>query len=73
MVYIDTPGIMAPRPKERLNKAMVKVAWNSARDADQIFFIVDADKIIPGGVGPARTGRLSLALSLSLTYCLLPL
>lgn len=57
VVYIDTPGIMAPRPKERLNKAMVKSAWNSARDADQIFFIVDADKIIPGGMGPGRTGR----------------
>ena len=36
---------------------MVKSAWNSARDADQIFFIVDADKIIPGGMGPGRTGR----------------
>lgn len=57
VVYIDTPGIMAPRPKERLNKAMVKSAWNSARDADEIFFIVDADKIIPGGMGPGRTGR----------------
>lgn len=57
VVYIDTPGIMAPRPKERLNKAMVKSAWNSARDADQIFFIVDADKVIPGGMGPGRTGR----------------
>ena len=36
---------------------MVKSAWNSARDADEIFFIVDADKIIPGGMGPGRTGR----------------
>ena len=44
-------------PKERLNKAMVKSAWNSARDADEIFFIIDADKIIPGGSGPGRTGR----------------
>jgi hypothetical protein len=62
VVYIDTPGIMAPRPKERLNKAMVKSAWNSARDADEIFFIVDADKIIPGGMGPGRTGRKVQAL-----------
>jgi hypothetical protein len=36
IVYLDTPGIMAPRPKERLNKAMVKSAWNSARDADEV-------------------------------------
>ena len=49
IIYIDTPGIMAPRPKQRLNKAMVKAAWNSARDADEIFFLIDADKIIPGG------------------------
>ena len=35
VIYLDTPGIMAPRPKERLNKAMVKSAWNSARDADE--------------------------------------
>ena len=57
VVYIDTPGIMDARPGQRLNKAMVKSAWNSARDADEIFFIVDADKIIPGGMGPGRTGR----------------
>jgi GTP-binding protein Era len=36
VIYIDTPGIMSPRPKERLNKAMVKSAWNSARDADEV-------------------------------------
>jgi len=26
---------------------MVKSAWNSARDADEIFFLVDADKVEP--------------------------
>ncbi|EKX52370.1 hypothetical protein GUITHDRAFT_84828 [Guillardia theta CCMP2712] len=64
VIYIDTPGIMAPKPKQRLNKAMVKSAWNSARDADEIFFLIDADKIIPGGTGPGRTGRKSAPLTL---------
>eukprot|EP00960_Hanusia_phi_P035970 752060-Hanusia_phi.AAC.7 len=64
VIYIDTPGIMAPKPKQRLNKAMVKSAWNSARDADEIFFLIDADKIIPGGTGPGRIGRKSAPLTL---------
>ena len=37
---IDTPGIFTP--KDRLNKAMVQVAWQSLQDADVILLIVDA-------------------------------
>jgi GTPase len=37
---IDTPGIFAP--KSRLDRAMVRAAWNSLEDADAIVLIVDA-------------------------------
>ena len=37
-------------------QAMVKHAWNCARDADEIFFIVDADKILPGRDGRGIRG-----------------
>ena len=46
MVFIDTPGIFAP--KRRLDRAMVKSAWTGAGDADFIALIVDAPKgVIP--------------------------
>lgn len=37
---IDTPGIFAP--KGRLDKAMVRAAWQSLQDADAVLLIVDA-------------------------------
>ncbi len=37
---IDTPGIFTP--KDRLNKAMVQVAWQSLKDADAVLLIADA-------------------------------
>lgn len=42
VVFIDTPGIFAP--KRRLDRAMVKSAWSGAGDADLIAFIVDVNK-----------------------------
>jgi len=42
IVFIDTPGIFAP--KRRLDRAMVKSAWTGAGDADFIALIVDAHK-----------------------------
>ena len=42
IVFIDTPGIFAP--KRRLDRAMVKSAWTGAGDADFIALIVDAPK-----------------------------
>lgn len=38
--FIDTPGIFAP--KSRLDRAMVRAAWNSLEDADAVVLIVDA-------------------------------
>mgnify|MGYP003694716815 CR=1 FL=1 len=40
IVYVDTPGIFAPR--RRLDRAMVAAAWSGAEDADQAVLLVDA-------------------------------
>ena len=42
IVFVDTPGIFAPR--RRLDRAMVRVAWRSAEDADLIVLLVDATR-----------------------------
>ncbi len=42
IVFVDTPGIFAPR--RRLDRAMVRTAWQSAEDADQIVLLVDATR-----------------------------
>jgi GTP-binding protein Era len=40
VVLVDTPGIFAP--KRRLDRAMVKSAWEGAGDADAMVHLVDA-------------------------------
>lgn len=40
VVLVDTPGIFAP--KRRLDRAMVRSAWDGAGDADGIVHLVDA-------------------------------
>jgi GTPase len=40
LVFIDTPGIFAP--KRRLERAMVAAAWAGTGDADEIVLLVDA-------------------------------
>ncbi len=40
LVFVDTPGIFAPR--RRLDRAMVTTAWGGARDADIVGVIIDA-------------------------------
>jgi len=40
IVLVDTPGIFAPR--RRLDRAMVKAAWDGATDADAVVHLVDA-------------------------------
>ncbi len=41
IVFIDTPGVFAP--KRRLDRAMVKSAWTGAGDADFVALLIDAD------------------------------
>src|ERR1700734_3576439 len=40
LVFIDTPGIFAPR--RRLDRAMVATAWSRAHDADIVAWMIDA-------------------------------
>jgi GTP-binding protein Era len=42
LVFIDTPGIFAPR--RRLDRAMVDAAWRGAAEADRIMLVVDAKR-----------------------------
>ncbi len=40
MLLIDTPGIFTPN--RRLDRAMVKAAWEGADDADRVVLVIDA-------------------------------
>jgi len=44
IVYVDTPGIFAPR--RRLDRAMVAAAWSGAADADETVLLVDAARAV---------------------------
>lgn len=55
IVFVDTPGIFAP--KRRLDRAMVTSAWGGAGDADVVALLVDARKGIDEEV-EAILGRL---------------
>ncbi|MBM3518158.1 MAG: GTPase Era [Alphaproteobacteria bacterium] len=46
IIFVDTPGIFAPR--RRLERAMVGVAWLGARNADIITLLVDARQGLDG-------------------------
>src|SRR5215475_10236189 len=42
LVFIDTPGIFAPR--RRLDRAMVRAAWRGAEEADAVLLLADATR-----------------------------
>ena len=42
LIFIDTPGIFAPR--RRLDRAMVTTAWAGAHDADLVGVLIDAKR-----------------------------
>ena len=46
LVFIDTPGIFAP--KRRLDRAMVAAAWEGLDGADAVILMVDAPSYIAG-------------------------
>ena len=48
LIFIDTPGIFAPR--RRLDRAMVEAAWGGAGDADAIALLIDAAKAVDADV-----------------------
>ena len=58
IVFVDTPGIFAP--KRKLDKAMVEAAWAGAADADVVVLLVDAPDLIasPNGLAAKDTARI---------------
>ena len=44
IIFVDTPGIFAP--KRRLDRAMVTAAWAGVSDADAVVVLVDAGRAI---------------------------
>jgi GTP-binding protein Era len=67
LVFIDTPGIFAPR--RRLDRAMVRAAWRGAEEADLVLLLADASRrgidddtrrIIAGLKAAERTAILAL-------------
>jgi len=48
IVFVDTPGLFAP--KRRLDRAMVSAAWAGASEADAVVLLIDAQKGLNGGV-----------------------
>ena len=40
LLLVDTPGVFTP--KRRLDRAMVKAAWEGADDADRVVLVIDA-------------------------------
>ena len=55
IIFVDTPGIFAP--KRRLDRAMVTSAWGGAGDADAVALLIDARKGVDDEV-EAILGRL---------------
>ncbi len=55
IVLVDTPGIFAP--KRRLDRAMVRSAWDGAGDADAIVHLIDARHWTGAGTLPESLGE----------------
>lgn len=59
IVFVDTPGIFAPR--KRLDRAMVQAAWSGAEGADQVLLLIDAVRA-RGGVPDADSAAIIATL-----------
>ena len=59
LVFIDTPGIFAP--KRRLDRAMVSTAWAGAHDADLVGVLIDAKRGIDAEAGTMLDGLATVA------------
>lgn len=55
VVLVDTPGIFAPR--RRLDRAMVRSAWDGATDADAVVHLVDARGWVGNDAAGAETSE----------------
>jgi GTP-binding protein Era len=54
ILLVDTPGIFAP--SRRLDRAMVKAAWEGAEDADRIVVVIDSSAGFGGKVEQVLEG-----------------
>jgi GTP-binding protein Era len=54
MLLVDTPGIFTPN--RRLDRAMVKAAWEGAEDADRVVLVIDAAAKVAARVEQAIEG-----------------
>ncbi len=59
IVFVDTPGIFAPR--KRLDRAMVQAAWSGAEGADYVLLLIDAVRA-RGGVPDADSAAIIATL-----------
>jgi len=57
LIFVDTPGIFAPR--RRLDRAMVAAAWAGAADADATVLLVDAARAAQRGIDDDTRGILA--------------
>ena len=48
ILLVDTPGIFVPN--RRLDRAMVKAAWEGVEDADRVVLVIDAAAKLGGKV-----------------------
>ncbi len=65
MLLVDTPGIFTPN--RRLDRAMVKAAWEGAEDADRLVLVIDAAaKVGYAGRAGHRGGRSPIRTATSL-------
>ncbi|MCP4330831.1 MAG: GTPase Era [Alphaproteobacteria bacterium] len=65
VIFVDTPGIFEPR--RRLDRAMVRAAWQSASGADLVALIIDANRRVDSDTqriveGLRENGRKSIAV-----------
>lgn len=54
ILLVDTPGIFVPN--RRLDRAMVKAAWEGAEDADRVVLVIDAAAKLGGKVAQMIEG-----------------
>jgi len=51
IVFLDTPGVFIPQTSRPLERAIVRSAWQAIKEADFVCLLIDANKIIDGGLG----------------------
>ncbi len=61
IILVDTPGVFAP--KRRLDRAMVRAAWDGVADADAVLHVVDAAAAVKRGASSEEAELVAEGLS----------